>query len=138
MFIEKLWEQNPELVIKGLSYILGFDKSRFETDGKSYNGHMLFHIKSVIGVGYSNIVNISDFDIFSAMGPSIPSNKKLQWMKFMHKVVGEEYIEEYITYRNNELDKFMYEYEKNYTNDTINALAELGIKKYQDMQNQTK
>lgn len=138
MFIEKLWEEKPELLIDGLSYVLGFDKSRFETNGKSYDGVMLFHIKSTKGYGYSDVIRITDFDIHASMGQSLSHYTKMQWIKFMYKVCGEKYAEEYITYRNDELDKFMHNYEKSYNENTIKVLAEIGVKKYQDMRNQTK
>jgi len=138
MFIEKLWEENPELVIKAIKKIYNVreekgDSLKFE---KFENG-----ILSFIKYGHDcHSIHLSDFGISSIYLIPYKSDTiyAKQWIKFMYKVYGEEYIEEYITYRNNQLDEFMAEYEKNYTNETINVLANLGIKKYQDMQNQTK
>lgn len=138
MFIEKLWEEQPELVIKAVKKIFNVredrgDSLKFE---KFENGVLSF--TKYGHDAYS--IHLSDFWISSiyAIPYKLDTIYVQQWMRFMYKVFGEEYIDEYITYRNNELDKFMYEYEKNYTNETINVLAKLGIEKYQDMQNQTK
>ena len=133
MFVEKLWEQNPELVKKAVIRI--FDIKFERGDSLEFvaadNGSLQF-------IKYGNnpySINLEDFEVYT-----FHNNRShtINWLKFMYKVFGDKYIDAYITYRNNQLDRFMHNYEIKYTNDTINALAELGIKKYQDMQNQTK
>lgn len=99
---------------------------------------MLFHIKSTKGYGYSDIIRVTDFEIRASMGQSLSQHTVMNWIKFMYKVCGEEYADEYIIHRNNELDNFMRNYEKSYNEHTIKVLAEMGVKKYQDMQNQSK
>ena len=133
MYIEKLWEQNPELVKKAVIRI--FDIKSERGDSLEFvavgNGSLKF-----MKYGHDPYrINLGDFEVYT-----FHNNSKytINWLKFMYKVFGDKYIDEYITYRNNQLDRFMRDYETKYTNDTINALAELGIEKYQKMKEQSK
>lgn len=133
MFVEKLWEQNSELVIKAVTKIFDIRQERGDSlEFVAASDTSLQFVK----YGHNPFsIDLRDFEIYT-----FHNNSKytINWLKFMHKVFGDKYVDAYITYRNNQLDRFMHNYEIKYTNDTINALAELGIKKYQDMQNQTK
>ena len=133
MFVEKLWEQNPELVKQVVIKIWDIKSER--GDSLEFvavdNGSLQF-----IKYGHNPFsIDLRDFEIYTFHNNS---RHTINWLKFMHKVFGDKYVDAYITYRNNQLDRYMRDYESKYTNDTINALAELGIKKYQDMQNQKK
>ena len=133
MFIEKLWEQNPELVKKAVIRIFDIRQERGDSLEfvEASDGRLRF--KKLGHCSFS--IDLRDFEIYTFHNNS---EYTINWLKFMYKVFGDKYIDAYITYRNNQLDRFMHNYEIKYTNDTINALAELGIKKYQDMQSQTK
>ena len=138
MFIEKLWKENPELVLKAIKNFFNIREERGDSlEFEKFEKGVLSFTK----YGHdAHSIYLSDFWISSIYKNPLESTTSysLQWIKFMHQVCGEEYIDEYITFRNNQLDKFMCEYEKKYTRETINVLAKLGIEKYQDMQNQTK
>lgn len=133
MFIEKLWNENPELVKKAVIKIFDIKEERGDSlEFVAVNAGSLQFIK----YGHNPYsINLGDFEVYTFHNNN---RHTISWLKFMYKVFGDKYINEYITYRNNCLDQFMRDYETKYTNDTIDALAELGIKKYQDMQNQTK
>ena len=145
MFIEKLWKEKPDLVLKAIKKIGDIDEEMakdLSCQGINEKGYLQFAAGNINGWC---IIYINDFYIqgrksvdWGGVANTRMISNSIDWMKFMYKLFGEEYIDKFIDYRNNELDKFMREHEKKHTNATINVLAELGIKKYQDMQNQTK
>lgn len=145
MFIEKLWEKNPELVIKAIKKICDIDEDlakELAFQGVDENGYLKFGVRNVRG--YCRIY-VNDFclkgdkyiDMGGVRSTHMLSNS-VDWMKFMYKIYGDKYVMKYISQRNQQLDEYMAEYEEKYNKQTINMLSELGIKKYQDIQNQTK
>ncbi|MBQ7798531.1 MAG: hypothetical protein IJ371_05350 [Clostridia bacterium] len=135
MFIEDLWEKNPELFKSGLAKCVGVDASRLICTG-SREGWLRFGIKSLYSNGYEDTIIVNDFKIrfFDKSRPE----KTLEWMKFMKCVCGDKYLYHYIAHRNEELDRYMANYEEKYNNQTRKVLAELGMDKYKDELNQTK
>ena len=127
MFIEKLWEENSELVIKVVKRIFGINEERGDTFKfeKSENGVLNF---SVFGRECCNIY-VSDFDIGTIY--SIPfkvdSAISIRWLKFMYKTFGDKYIYHFIAHRNNELDKFIAAYEEEYNDQTKKILNGIGF-----------
>ncbi len=143
MFIERLWKENSKLAKETIKKI-------FNIDTVTGDGIEFYGIKDgaiTVGMYKSLYSMVSDEDViarindFEVLDNCFGMSREMyteRWMKFMYKVFGDEYIDEYITLRNNKLDKFMREYERKYTNETISILANLGVEKYKDMQNQTK
>ena len=145
MFVEKLWEEKPELVLKAIKKIASVDEELVKDlsfKGVDEKGALIFGVGNIYGFC---TIYVKDFSFqgnasrdWGGLVQTRMIGENVEWMKFMYKVFGEEYIEKYITLRNHELDKEMYQLEKKHTNATINVLAKIGIKKYQDMQNQIK
>jgi len=132
MFIEKLWEENPELITKAVKKIFEVredrgDSLKFVCIG---NGALRFEKYGHCSFG----IVLTDFEVY---GQDVNSGRNIKWMKFMKSVLGEKYLYYFIAYRNNKLDKFMAEYEDNYNKETKKVLAELGMN-VEDTQNQTK
>jgi len=136
MFIEKLWEENPELVIKAVKKIWDVRGNRGDTleFEKMNKGELVFYKHGRYSY-YSHSIIIRDFEVYDN---KINSNVNIDWMKFMKSVFGDKYLYHYIAYRNEKLDRFMAEYEDNYNNETKKVLAEIGMEKYKDELNQTK
>ncbi|MBO5910557.1 MAG: hypothetical protein J6Q15_03515 [Clostridia bacterium] len=133
MFIEKLWEENPELVTKAVKKI--YDVREERGDSLKFiqlsNGALRFEKYGHCSFG----IVLTDFE---AYGHTVNSGYNIKWLRFMKSVFGLKYVYQYIAYRNEKLDRFMAEYEDNYNKETKKVLAELGMDKYKDEQNQTK
>ena len=122
MFIEKLWEKNPELVIDEIKNIFNVKEERGDSlhfvgagNGAlrfSKNGHHTFTIF------------VRDFEVF---GCKADSKRNIEWIQFMHKVCGDRYVYYYISHRNKELDKLVEEFKNKYNNQTRNVLVEVGF-----------
>ena len=127
MFIEKLWEENPDLVIKAVKNVWGVREDlRDSVEFEKIKDNVLTFIKD--GRAREHI-HVSDFWISSvSLVPYRASNERaLKWVKFMHKVYGNKYALQYISYRNQQLDKYMAEYEENYNKETRTVLNEMGF-----------
>ena len=103
MFIEKLWEEKPELVINAVKKVWDIreergDSLKFVQEG---NGALRFEKYGHCSFG----IVLTDFEVY---GCKPNSRYNIEWMKFMHKVFGDKYLYHYIAYRNNKLDKFTY------------------------------
>lgn len=134
MFIEKLWEENPKLVSKEIKRIFSIIE---ETDDNFYffefdKGHIVF-----IKLGeVTTRISVGDFDIRTSYSGDnyAQSSFSIEWMKFMKNMFGDKYLSEFIDYRNRQLDLYMAKYEKQYTNQTKEVLAKLGVEKYKNTQ----
>ena len=141
MFIEKLWQQNPKTVedmLKRICELRDEKGDKIEHKGLK-NGYMHFDVSNEDD-DYQFDLYVNDFKIsVSTICEEHKATKyDVRWMKFMYKIYGDEYAMQYISHRNKQLDKFMHDYEQKYNKQTVSILAEMGDKKYQDMQNQTK
>ena len=122
MFIEKLWEEKPELVIKAVKKVWDIreergDSLKFVQEG---NGELRFEKYGHCSFG----IVLTDFEVY---GCKPNSRYNIEWMKFMHKVFGDKYLYHYIAYRNNKLDKYMAEYEEQYNEETRTVLDKIGF-----------
>lgn len=129
MYIEKLWEQNPKMVERAVKSIFNLREDWGDSlEFKKIEDNVLIFFKD--GRSRENIY-LSDFWISTVR--SIPykadNELALKWVKFMYNVYGDKYALQYISYRNQELDKFMAEYEENYNNQTRKVLAQIGFGK---------
>jgi len=124
MFIEELWDKNPELVEKAVKKIY-------------YNyGEMGNDIEFV---GHTNVVYVfvkhgntpfsiyvRDFDIhasFESKEQCVDSDMTIEWMKFMKRIFGDKYMYHYIAYRNKLLDR----YAERFNRTTKGVLKDLGF-----------
>lgn len=122
MFIEKLWEEKPELVIKAVKKI--FDVREERGDSLKFiqlsNGALRFEKHGHCSFG----IVLTDFEIY---GQRVNNGYNIKWTQFMYNVYGDKYAMQYISYRNQQLDKFMTEYEDNYNKETRKVLDEMGF-----------
>ena len=124
MFVEKLWEKNPEKVTEVVKSICRINEDigdRFGFRGVNENGELEF-----VKFGLSSFtVRVSDYNIELAFNGSYSTTPPLsiEWMRFMKEVFGDKYLYHYIAYRNNEIDK----YNKNFAQQTNKVLDELGF-----------
>ncbi len=122
MFIEKLWEENPELVIKAVKKI--FDVREEKGDRLEFveagNGALRFKKYGHCSFG----IVLTDFEVY---GQNINSGYNVKWMKFIYNEFGDVYIYQYIAYRNSKLDKFMAEYENKFNDETVKTINQLGF-----------
>ena len=125
MFVEDLWEKNPELFKKGLSEVLDVDKERLVNDKKG-NGYLRFGIKSLYGKGYEDGVIVNDYKIRFMQDKSRPEIVDF-WVKFMYEIYGDKYAMGFISQRNQQLDKFMADYEEKYNAKTRQMLDVMGF-----------
>ena len=133
MFIEKLWQENPSLVLKAIKKIADMDielAKELSFHGVDEKGYLKFGVGNING--YCT-VHVSDFSFQgskSADWGGVVNTRTISnsadWMKFMYKVFGKEYAMQYISKRNQEFDKFMAEYEEKYNNVTNTMLDEMG------------
>ena len=133
MFIEKLWEENPELVIKAVKKIFDIREDRGDSleFKQAGNGALRFEKYGHCSFG----IVLTDFEVY---GQKVNSGYNIKWMKFMKRELGLKYVYHFIAYRNEKLDKFMAEYEDDYNKETKQVLGELGLTKFTDEHNQTK
>ena len=134
MFIERLWEENPELLIKAIKKICNIDEDLAKAisfDGVDKNGNLKFSAQ--YSVDYCKVY-LNDFYIqgeeYEERGLTRHTRMifdSSNWMKFMYNVYGDKYAMQYISKRNQKLDKFMADYEEKYNNETRKMLSEMGF-----------
>lgn len=124
MFIEKLWEEQPELVIKAVKKIFDIRESR--GDSLEFiqvgNGALRFEKYGHCSFG----IVLTDFEVY---GQRVNSGYNIEWMKFMKSVFGVKYLHHYRSYRNKKLDDYLIEYESEFNAETNRVLAELSKNK---------
>ncbi|MBQ3502314.1 MAG: hypothetical protein IJA72_01450 [Clostridia bacterium] len=128
MFIEKLWEEKPELVVKEVKKIFGVNKEKGDRlkFKKLENGVLTF-----VKYGHDGFnVYVNDFSVstINAIPYKLETKQVKDWMSFMFDEFGDEYIYEFLSHRNNQLDKFKAEFESNFNNETMNAINQLGFR----------
>ena len=137
MLIQKLWEENPKLVEDEIRRLFGINEFEDFHFVKIDKDRLLFVRRGVV----TTRISVGDFDIRTSYSADNYAESSLSedWRTFMGDSFGlERYAQNLITYRNNDLDRRLAELEDRYNKCTINMLAKLGIKKYQDMQSITK
>jgi hypothetical protein len=104
IFIERLWEKEPNLVKTKVASICTFreDEARFFTmiGTARLNGNpgIVFREK---GMGRAKDIFVGDFEIKYLTDVEFNSeDKTAEWLKFMHSIFGEEYVSGYIDNRN--------------------------------------
>ena len=128
MFIEKLWNTNPELVENEIKKLFGVKEDRGE---RFYfvdcvKGRLFFVKKS----DFVTRIGVNDFDVCTSYsgdnyGYSLASS--VEWMKFMKNIFGEKYLEEFMLYRDNQFIEYIEKYKQYHGMQTNKVLAELGI-----------
>ena len=129
MFVEDLWEQNPELVIKAIKKICRVEEEKF--------GDRLEFVEQANGVlkfkvygRCQRFIEVNNFSIRTSYSDDNYENSLIssKWRRFMYACYGEAYAMQYISKRNLQLDKFMAEYEQKYNKQTQTSLDEMGFK----------
>ena len=124
-FVEDLWEQNPELIKDKLSEILDVEKNRLVYSNKTKDsGYLGFGIKEVSGKNYEDSIIVKDYKIKFIQDKSRPEIVD-GWMSFMFGNCGKPYALKFISKRNQQIDKFMAEYEEKYNAETRNILDKM-------------
>lgn len=126
MFIEDLWDKDPELVIKTIKKICNLnekwgDRLEFE---RIENATLTF---KKYGRALDFIV-VKDFSIRASSYSSNDyetSTANTAWVKFMYEIYGDKYAMRFISQRNQQLDKFMADYEEKYNAQTRNMLDKM-------------
>ena len=137
MLIQKLWEENPKLVEDEIRSLFGINECENFGFVKIDKERLLFVRRGVV----TTRISVGDFDIRTSYSADNYAESSLSedWRIFMRDLFGlEYYAQNLITYRNNDRDRRLAELKGRHNKDTINMLAKLGIKKYQDMQSLTK
>ena len=125
MFIEKLWEENPELVIKAVKNVWDIKENRGDTlEFIGINNSELRFQKYSRYSYYSHSIIIRDFEVYD---DKVNSNCNIDWMKFMYNQFGDMYVYQYIGHRNCELDRFMAKYEEEFNDKTMKVIKQLGF-----------
>ena len=126
-FIEDLWEKNPELVRSKVASICSY-----RDDATQYY-RLLKHTKEGLVFRASFMHNchdilVSDFGIKYITSTDLDSkDKTINWIKFMYSVYDKKYAYQFISHRNQQLDRFMEQYEEKYNNQTLKMLDEMGF-----------
>jgi len=124
MFIEKLWEQYPEVMEKQIKKICGINESKGDTFG--FIGADKGVLKFAKYGTSSFEVFVEDFDIklsfFGSKPVCIPNSE--EWRVFMTKVYGNNYVHKYISARKTELKNYVNKFEEE-TNRNIEDLSEV-------------
>ena len=132
MLVEELWEKSPKLVEDEIRRLFGIDECEDFGFFKVDNDRLVFVRRGDI----TTRISVGDFDIRTSYSGDnyAQSPFSIEWMKFMSDIFGDEYLSEFIDYRNRQLDLYMAKYEKQYTDQTKKILADLGVDKYQNTQ----
>ena len=112
MFIEELWEKDPELVKKALKKV--FNVNEKAGDRLDFSG-MKDGVLSCAKYGEQFYeVAVSDYEISVALMNRYSKCDKLskRWFKFMYNAVGDMYVYHYMAHRNEELDKIVDRHKK--------------------------
>ena len=127
MFIEKLWNTNPELVENEIKKLFGVKEDRGE---RFYfvdcvKGRLIFVKKS----DFVTRIGVNDFDVYTSYsGENYGySSLSIDWMKFMKNIFGEKYLEEFMIYRDNQVVEYIEKYKQYHSMQTNKVLAELGM-----------
>ena len=125
-FVEQLWEKNPELVEKQVINICRIeekygDELHFVVMS---NGVLKFEVR---GRALRNI-QVGDFSI-RVTGDADYENspRSSKWRSFMYGIYDKPYAMQYISKRNQQLDKFMADYEEKYNAQTRKILVQMGF-----------
>ena len=134
MYIEKLWEEKPELVLKAIKKIANIDEDvakELSFKGVNEKGNLKFGAGNING--YCTIF-VNDFRFegekyvdWGGASSTRMISESIEWMKFMYKVFGDKYAMQYISKRNQQLDKFMADYEEKYNAQTKKVLDGMGF-----------
>lgn len=127
-FVEDLWEKFPEQTENAIKKICNLnekwgDRLEFE---RIKNGALTF---KKYGRALDFIV-VKDFSIRTSSYSSNDyetSTTNTAWIKFMYSIYGNKYALQYIDRRNQQLDKFMAEYEEQYNEETRTVLDDIGF-----------
>lgn len=127
-FIEDLWERKPKAVIAKVEEIFDVreemgDRLKFK---KLENGVLTF-----VKYGHNGFnIYVNDFSVstINTIPYKLDSRYVNDWMDFMFDEFGDEYIYEFLSHRNNQLDRFKAELENNFNNETMNAINRLGFR----------
>ena len=132
MLVEELWGKSPKLVEDEIRRLFGIDECEDFYFVKIDKDGLLFVRRGDI----TTRISVGDFDIRTSYSGDnyAQSSFSIKWMKFMSDIFGDEYLSEFIDYRNRQLDLYMAKYEKQYTDQTKKILADLGVDKYQNTQ----
>lgn len=125
MFVEKLWEEQPDLVVKAIKKVWDIREERGDTLEfiKIREGEIIFQ-KHARYSYYEHSIIIRDFEVYAN---KVNNSYEPKWVKFMYKVYGDKYAIQYISHRNKQLDKFMAEYEEKYNKETRKVLDDMGF-----------
>lgn len=126
-FVEQLWEKNPELVEKQVKNICRVNEMYGDEFyfNKASNGVLKFEVR---GRAVRNIY-VGDFAIRTTYSDADYENSPLssQWRSFMYGIYDKPYAMQYISKRNQQLDKFMADYEEKYNAQTRKTLDQMGF-----------
>ena len=128
MFIEDLWEKCPEQTENAIKKICNLnekwgDRLEFE---RIKNGALIFK-------KYGRALDLIVVNDFSIRASSYSSNDyetsttNTAWIRFMYSIYGNKYAMQYISHRNQQLDRFMAEYEEKYNKETREMLDKMGF-----------
>ncbi len=144
MFIEELWKKEPERVIKAIKTICKIDVRAGEQiyfEGQTKDGFRF----GVYGGKIPYEIYISDFAIQwkeyedeGAITHSYYNHIVVEWMKFMHKIYGDRYVQAFESYRKDMRDLYIAKYEHQFNNQTKKILSYLEINNNNDIQGQIK
>jgi len=132
-FVKDLWEKNPELVIKAIIKVGKIDeelakrlsfKGIDEKGSLEFGAHRSFDYCNVC-VGDFNISGTEYIDRGGVRNTRFISNS-VGWMKFLYSVYDDKFALQFISQRNQQLDKFMAEYEEKYNEETRHVLDKMG------------
>ena len=126
-FVEDLWGKNPKLIenqIKNICAIKEMYGDELCFDNMT-NGVLKFEVHGRV----LRNIQVGDFAIRTTFTDEDYENSQLskQWRSFMFSQFGNPYAMQYISKRNQKLDRFMAEYEEKYNNQTRNVLKEMGF-----------
>ena len=96
MFIKKLWKENPELVEMAINRIADIDNSGGEWIEFEMikDGYLIFKVfDHEEGFRFGRYIYLNDFYIGINTTKEHVSRHTIGWIKFMHKICGEEYMQ---------------------------------------------
>ena len=128
MFIEELWEKYPEQTINVIKKITKLKDYSFEYV-EFENNCLKFDVYDDEDAEYKFTIYVSDFymNVCTSVEDYEISKQTIQWIKFMYSIYGNKYALQYISKRNQQLDKFMAEYDEKHNNQTRKVLEEIGF-----------
>lgn len=141
MFIEELWNKNPELVLKAIHEICKIndkygEKLYFEGKTKKgfkfgvYNGR---HLYSVYISDFA--IEWNEYEDMGLINHSYYNHYIVEWMKFMCKIYGDRYVQAFESYRNTLRDLYIQKYEQQFDKQTETIVSCLEKDKSNNVQN---